>query len=164
MMEQKELKITCPEGYEIDKENSTFECIKFIPINKLPSSWEEFCDNHPVMNTECYIDSCGIVHDVTVNGIPRRIKGDNSLLPSRALAEAMVALCQLIQLRDCYNDGWLPIWNNATFKYCIASQDNTLTVLYNTVTSHVLAFKSKELANQFIKNFYELLRIAEPLL
>ena len=28
-METKELKIQVPEGYEIDKENSTFECIKF---------------------------------------------------------------------------------------------------------------------------------------
>lgn len=31
-METKELKIQVPEGYEIDKENSTFECIKFKPI------------------------------------------------------------------------------------------------------------------------------------
>lgn len=28
-MEQKEIKITVPDGYEIDTENSTFECIKF---------------------------------------------------------------------------------------------------------------------------------------
>ena len=28
-MKIKELKIQVPEGYEIDKENSTFECIKF---------------------------------------------------------------------------------------------------------------------------------------
>ena len=28
-MEEKEVKIQVPEGYEIDKENSTFECIKF---------------------------------------------------------------------------------------------------------------------------------------
>ena len=28
-METKEFKIQVPEGYEIDKENSTFECIKF---------------------------------------------------------------------------------------------------------------------------------------
>lgn len=33
-MEAKELKIQAPEGYEIDKENSTFECIKFKPIKK----------------------------------------------------------------------------------------------------------------------------------
>ena len=33
-METKEVKIQIPEGYEIDKENSTFECIKFKPMNK----------------------------------------------------------------------------------------------------------------------------------
>lgn len=33
-METKELKIQAPEGYEIDKENSTLECIKFKPIKK----------------------------------------------------------------------------------------------------------------------------------
>lgn len=30
-METKEIKINIPKGYEIDKENSTFECIKFKP-------------------------------------------------------------------------------------------------------------------------------------
>lgn len=33
-METKEIKINVPEGYEIDKENSTYECIKFKPIKK----------------------------------------------------------------------------------------------------------------------------------
>lgn len=33
-MEEKELKIVPPEGYVIDKENSTLECIKFKPIEK----------------------------------------------------------------------------------------------------------------------------------
>ena len=33
-METKEMKIQVPEGYEIDKENSTFERIKFKPIKK----------------------------------------------------------------------------------------------------------------------------------
>lgn len=33
-METKEVKIQAPEGYEIDKENSTFECVKFKPIKK----------------------------------------------------------------------------------------------------------------------------------
>ena len=31
---EKELKIVPPEGYEIDRENSTFECIKFKHINE----------------------------------------------------------------------------------------------------------------------------------
>ena len=33
-MKIKELKIQVPKGYEIDKENSTFKCIKFKPIKK----------------------------------------------------------------------------------------------------------------------------------
>lgn len=36
-----ELRIICPPGMEIDKENSTFECIKFKPIVK---RWR---DSHP---------------------------------------------------------------------------------------------------------------------
>ena len=31
---EKEINIVAPEGYKIDKENSTFECIKFKPIEK----------------------------------------------------------------------------------------------------------------------------------
>ena len=36
---EKELKIVPPEGYEIDKENSTFDCIKFKPIK--PIRWRD---------------------------------------------------------------------------------------------------------------------------
>ena len=41
-METKELKIQIPEGYEIDKENSTFECIKFKLITK-DITYEDIC-------------------------------------------------------------------------------------------------------------------------
>lgn len=34
-METKEVKIIIPEGYEIDKENSTFECIKFKKLRQI---------------------------------------------------------------------------------------------------------------------------------
>ena len=36
-----ELKINIPEGYEIDKESSTFECIKFKP--KGIKTWNDLC-------------------------------------------------------------------------------------------------------------------------
>jgi hypothetical protein len=35
-----ELKINIPEGYEIDKENSTFECIKFKKIPETIIKWD----------------------------------------------------------------------------------------------------------------------------
>lgn len=42
IMENKELKIQAPEGYEIDKENSTFEKIVFKKEErKLPKKWED---------------------------------------------------------------------------------------------------------------------------
>lgn len=43
-MKTKELKIQVPEGYEIDKENSTFECIKFKHIKK-DITYEDICNN-----------------------------------------------------------------------------------------------------------------------
>ena len=40
--EKKSFKVEIPEGYEIDKENSTFECIKFKKIKiEYPKSWDE---------------------------------------------------------------------------------------------------------------------------
>ena len=39
---EKELKIDIPEGYEIDKENSTFECIRF---KKKPERWVDGIKN-----------------------------------------------------------------------------------------------------------------------
>ena len=43
-METKEVKIQAPEGYEIDKENSTFECIKFKPIKRY-ITYRDICNS-----------------------------------------------------------------------------------------------------------------------
>ena len=40
-MENKELKIEVPQGYEIDRENSTFEKIVFKKVEELPKRWGE---------------------------------------------------------------------------------------------------------------------------
>ena len=40
LMDTKELKIQVPEGYEIDKESSTFECIKFKPKKDITYDYE----------------------------------------------------------------------------------------------------------------------------
>ena len=39
-METKEIKIKVPEGYDIDKENSTFDCIKLKPIQSRFSDYD----------------------------------------------------------------------------------------------------------------------------
>lgn len=60
-MEQKEIKITVPEGYEIDKENSTFECIKF---KKKVLVYNEICEKLTDSDDGFYYASSGtILHD-----------------------------------------------------------------------------------------------------
>lgn len=163
-MEQKEIKINCPEGFEIDRESSTFECIKFKPIEKkLPKTWEEFCETHPTVKKEYYVTSASRISSVCDN--PRFSEDDRNLLPSEELAEAMLALCQLIQLRDCYNDGWIPDWNNDDeHKHTIRQYKNTIVTDYQLISSRILAFKTAELRDQFLENFKDLIEIAKPLL
>ena len=252
-----EIKINVPEGMEIDKENSTFECIKFKPkwipkrgdiattkgsfpqiiliaeyisqdsiigfdikplalwsengssiytkdsfiptlwvkeeastsekelfIEKLneqgyvydlndprviykkekelPKTWKEFCKNNPTTSKEYFIRQDSIVAPM----IPsyRDITRDANLLPSREYAEAMLALCKLIQLRDCYNDGWKPDWNNSETKYAIHARNNKLEVSTVGTVSFVLTFKTDELRQAFLNNFRDLIEQAKLLL
>lgn len=164
-METKEIKINCPEGFEVDKENSTFECIKFKPIkNKFPKTWEEFCKIHSVRKEEYWISDASNIG--TINIIRNRDSvNDKNLLPNKKLAEAMLALCQLIQLRDCYNGNWKPDYQNTTeSKYCITVLIGKVSTSCFGGTQKVLAFKTKKLRDQFFENFKDLIEIAKPLL
>ena len=40
---EKELKIEVPQGYEIDRQKSTFEKIIFKKIAENPKTWEDYC-------------------------------------------------------------------------------------------------------------------------
>lgn len=162
-MNTKEIKINCPEGFEVDKENSTFECIRFKPIkNKLPKTWEEFCKSHPIKEGY-YIDSDSRISPYRRDS--RSSENDRNLLPSKELAEAMLALCQLIQLRDCYNDGWTPDWTITNNKYNIIPHKNVIiSAECNWSDNRILAFKTAELCDQFLENFRDLIEVAKPLL
>ena len=160
----KELKIIPPEGYEVDKENSTFELIKFKPVKaQLPTTWEEFCETYPIKQGEYYVSSGSAILEASFT--KRAYKSDKNLLPSKKYAEAIRALCQLIQLRDCYNDGWKPDWENVNeFKHTIYLPFGEIARGTHNLTSCVLYFKTKELRYKFLKNFRDLIEIAKPLL
>lgn len=162
----KELKIIPPEGYEVDKEHSTFEYIQFKPIKpQLPKTWEEFCKTHPKKEGEALITLDSDIDTLEVSNTIRDSKYDKYLLPSREYAQAILALCQLIQLQKCYNDGWEPDWkNNRSYKYTIYSKYGNIAVGVNDIASRVLAFKTKELRDTFLENFKDLIETAKPLL
>ena len=160
----KEIKIIPPEGYEVDKENSTLELIKFKPVKtQLPKTWEEFCAIHLLKKGEAYINSTSIINLLNIGH--RNPTTDKNILPSLEYAKAMLALCQLIQLRDCYNDGWKPDWTNpSTVKHCVGIMQNRIVNQSLLMTNKMMAFKTKELRDEFIKNFKELIEVAKPLL
>ena len=155
-MENKELKIEVPQGYEIDKENSTFEKIVFKKIVGLPKSWENLIkiDGYYV-SSQSDIKYC---YENCADSINRNV------FPTKEEAEACLALAQLCQLRDRYNDGWKPDWNDDEPKYAIKISNNRTTVCVLTATSSVLSFKSFNLRDEFLENFRDLIETAKPLL
>lgn len=164
--EIKEMKIEVPEGYEIDEKNSTFECIKFKSIKKkLPKTWIEFCETYPRRKGEYWIGDDSQINSIyNSTGCDRRPVGDSNLLPNVEYAKAMLALCKLIQLRDCYNDGWQPDWSNDNSKYIIYASINQLIEDIGVNVHHILAFKTRKLRDEFLNNFKDLIETAEPLI
>lgn len=166
-MNQQEMKIIPPEGYEVDKENSTFECIKFKPIRpQLPKTWEEFCETHPLKEGEAWITSLSEITYISKekDGSTRFSNRDEHLLPSEKYAKAMLALCQLIQLRDCYNGSWRPDWHLDENKYCIYYNDDKIVYTTSISRQFVLAFETSNLREEFYKNFVGLINRAKLLL
>lgn len=158
-MESKTLKITPPEGYEIDKQNSTFEEIVFKKIEKrLPMSWGELKEVKGY-----YIDvRSSITHAV---GTPQAYSHNRNIFPSIKEAQAMLAMAQLCQLRDAWNEGWKPDWENRTEnKYCIISAENRLQSYIRCTMSSPITFKTPGLRDKFLETFRELLEIAKPFL
>lgn len=87
--------------------------------------------------------------------------------PSQELADASEALRRLLFLRDYYNEGWQPDWedkNNDGDKYCIMLYKGELTAIEYSYTYEVLHFKTPEIRNKFLKEQRKLLEIAKPLL
>ena len=153
----KTLKINVPEGYEIDREQSTFENIVFKEIKKeLPKSWED------LENLKGFY--VGINSDVVVtcdNVLKSKI--NRFIFATKEQAEASIALAQLSQLREVYRDGWVPNWTK-DWVYCIVPNPTKLYVGITVDHINFLSFQQKEIAQQFLENFRELIEKAKPLL
>lgn len=157
----KEVRINIPEGYTIDEKNSTFECIKF-KRKELPKTWEEFCDNYPVKDGEFFVNADCRIYEYTEG--QRNPIGDANVLPNREYAEAILALCQLIQLRDCYNEGWQPDWESRDTKYIICIEQNDIQLAERARISRILAFRTPFIREKFYINFKNIIEKAKILL
>ena len=77
---------------------------------------------------------------------------------------AFEALRKLIIFREYYNQGWQPDWEDEKNKICIEVENGKPRLEIWRDRSRVLAFKSHEIAYNFLEEQRELLEIAKPLL
>lgn len=97
-METKELKIQIPKGYEIDKDHSTFECIKFKPIKK-DVTYEDVCNMLFENNTSYFIDQYGEINFYNIE--TNRFNANNA--PNGRQLKRILALNQLLNIAEYYN-------------------------------------------------------------
>ena len=103
--------------------------------SKLPKTWEEFCKTYK----------------------------STIVLPSKYAAEQHLALMQLHQLRDCYRQGWIPDWDDEKFIITVNYKE-FYSVGKCIKTKEFLAFQSREIAEEFLTNFRDLIEQAGDLI
>lgn len=115
-METKELKIQAPEGYEIDKENSTFERIRFKPIKK-DITYEDVCNN--IFESGYYIGNRG--ETIIINDFIDNARADKNNATTKKQLEKLLALNQLLNIAEYYNN-LHPKQGN--YPYCITFKES----------------------------------------
>ena len=140
-METKELKIQVPKGYEIDKENSTFECIKFKPIKK-GITYKDICYNlfgrafTYTANGGYYIDNGGYISCGPYYSNDSLCRKSNAT--NRKQLEKLLALNQLLNIAEYYNklhgDGV-----NSVIKYDKIKQIYVITEAFTVYTRGIRA-------------------------
>ena len=155
-MEEKKLKINIPKGYEIDRENSTFEEIVFKkvenPFSKLPKTWEEYCKQtvgcESYFHIRCYPEPCII--ESSFDGVYCEFS-------TKERVKQYVALGKLLQLRDY----WVGDWKINSDSVYIIYRNLIMATLHTN--DFPLAFPTREMAKEFKNCFEDLIKEAHPL-
>jgi len=132
-------------------------------LNSRPKSWVEFCTNYPIQAGEAIIAASTSKISPYKGIATRDLVDDRNVCPSQKSAEAHLAMIQLEQLRDCWRQGWKPIWD-ISHKWCIRLDNNELYVGLCTDISRFLTFPTREMAEEFLKCFRDLIEKAGDLI
>ena len=150
---EKEIKITPPEGYEIDKVNSTFECIKFKPIKK---KWRD----------EEYAKICGYFINVDASIIPvsqiSNTDVNHNIFATEKQAKSALAMAQISQImaNDERFGGVVTDeeWKDTTLKFVINRVRNTINKAAFGNSHEFLSFHTQEQRDLFLKENEDLVR------
>lgn len=154
-MDTKEIKIVPPEGYEIDKENSTFECVKFKPIGK---RWR---DGNPFISGWCL--GC-----VNVFGSRNQYEkpwkeGNLDVFATEKQAKSAFAMAQISQIMAnderfggaITDEEWE---NHQVYKNTIIRTNGNITPSAATSSYYFLAFHTPEQRDLFLNENKDLVK------
>ena len=151
---KKEIKITPPEGFEIDKENSTFECIKFKPAQN--KRWRDL--------TDVRINGFGIGQTSEIlNWTGIYIPENYSTFATEKQAKSALAMARISQImaNDKRFGGVVTDeeWNSADLlKYVIARESGDISLYIYYTVYHFLAFHTRGQRDLFLKENEDLVR------
>lgn len=149
-----------PEGYELDKEQSTETkvVLKKIEYNKRADSWKEYCDM--MKGKDSYVvDKYGNVHTTNFSEAP--VVGE---FEDKEEAQVFAAFSRLLKLRKNWVGSWKPNWEDGDPKFIIVINRNSVNHGGSCYVNSPLSFPTEELCEAFIDTFKDLLEIAKPLL
>ena len=148
-METKEVKIEVPQGYEIDRQKSTFEKIIFKKIDNTPKTWKEYCRlNHLKDSFSPVYGNCSGECFHT---------GSYDEFHTKERAKQFIALGKLLQLRDY----WVGDWKINSDNIYVIYKNVIIAVVHNN--DFPLAFPTREMAKRFKECFKDLIKEAYPL-
>ena len=133
------------------------EDILNIKVERLPKTWEEFCENNPINVGEVALNSCSVIFPLIAHRT-RYIDVDKCSLPNSSAAKAHMALMQLHQLRDCYRGNTLSMY----WYSIITKGESDLIVVQDN--NRFLSFPTKKMAEEFLSNFKDLIKEAGDLI
>lgn len=137
---EKEIKIQVPEGYEIDKEKSTFENIIFKKKGTI-NCWKDLEE----ISGYGITTECNIVHWSKLDNN----EDNKNVFRDIKYAKSALALAQISQLLPYYDSN--VNWYKITDKYCIVRIKNRICIEIWQSSYHLLAFNSGEEARRFLK-------------
>lgn len=150
----KEIKITPPEGYEIDRENSTFECIKFKPITK---RWRGAYDS--LVSGYVIKSDSKIRHWSNLSA-----DGENiNVFATEKQAKSALAMAQISQIManderfggTITDEEW---GNHGMTKWTIERSENKIVTTFRYGTYMFLAFHTMEQRALFLKENEDLVK------
>lgn len=153
---EKEIKIIPPEGYKIDEENSTFDCIKFKPITK---RWR---DDENALIKGYYIAETSHIRDVTQWDFKNIVWNYNTFATEKQAKSALaMARISQIMVNDERFGGVITDeeWeDDYTLKYVLVRCEGKIILSMCTTRYEFLSFHTSDQCDLFLKENEDLIK------